>query len=282
MVTRKYHGRALDIGRPRTKTRSAWIGAPTLPLQRLSPIAYAVIAAIAGHAGTARAADTSAESSQLEEVVVSAEKRTENAQDVAASIQVLSSATLESLGVTSFNDYALLVPSLSFTSTGPGSAQVYFRGLSDGSVNLVETSGVQPSVAIYLDEQPVTNAGRSVDIETYDIERIEALSGPQGTLFGSSSEAGTVRIITKAPNPAGEDFGTDFSYALTPHGDPSYKIEGFANLPLGDHTAVRLVGWSDQQGGYINNIQRSFTLTFPNIDAIQKYAVVGPYPTINN
>jgi iron complex outermembrane receptor protein len=150
--------------------------------------------------------------------------------------------------------------------------------LSDGSVNLVETSGVQPTVAVYLDEQPVTNAGRSLDLELYDIERIEALSGPQGTLFGSSSEAGTVRIITKAPNSAAEDFGTDFSYAFTAHGDPSYKIEGFANIPLGDSTAVRLVGWSDQSGGYINNVARTFTYTFPNIGAD---TVIG-YPSINN
>jgi iron complex outermembrane recepter protein len=214
------------------------------PPLHLSPIASAVLAAIAGHAGAAMAADAAADSGQLEEVVVSATKRAENAQDVPASIQVLSAATIENLGIKDFNDYALLVPSLSFTSTGPGAAQIYFRGLSDGSVNLVETSGVQPTVAIYLDEQPVTNAGRSLDIEIYDIERIEALSGPQGTLFGSSSEAGTVRIITKAPNPAAEDFGTDFSYAFTEHGDPSYKIEGFANLPLSDSTALRLVAWS--------------------------------------
>lgn len=248
-----------------------------LPL-RLSPIASAVLAAIAGHAGVALSADTAADSGQLEEVVVTATKRSENAQEVPSSIQVLSSTTLENLGIKDFNDYALLVPSLSFTSTGPGSAQIYFRGLSDGSVNLVETSGVQPTVAVYLDEQPVTNAGRSLDLEIYDIERIEALSGPQGTLFGSSSEAGTVRIITKAPNPAAEDFGSDFSYALSPHGDPSYKVEGFANLPLGDKTAVRLVAWSDQQGGYINNIARSFTYTFPNVAD----TVVGGYPTINN
>ena len=186
--------------------------APRLPPPRLSPIASAVLAAIAGHAGAAMAADAAAvDSGQLEEVVVTATKRAENAQDVPSSIEVLSSATLENLGVKDFNDYALLVPSLSFTSTGPGSAQIYFRGLSDGSVNLVETSGVQPTVAVYLDEQPVTNAGRSLDLEIYDIERIEALSGPQGTLFGASSEAGTVRIITKAPNPAAEEFGTDFA-----------------------------------------------------------------------
>jgi outer membrane receptor protein involved in Fe transport len=240
-----------------------------------------VLAAIAGHVGGAIAAsaDTGVDSGQLEEVVVTATKRAENAQDVPSSIEVLSSTTLENLGVKDFNDYALLVPSLSFTSTGPGSAQLYFRGLSDGSVNLVETSGVQPTVAVYLDEQPVTNAGRSLDLEIYDIERIEALSGPQGTLFGASSEAGTVRIITKAPNPAAEDFGADFSYAMSPHGDPSYKVEGFANLPLGDKTAVRFVGWSDQEGGYINNIPRTFTFTFPNIPT---YTVAGPYPTVNN
>jgi iron complex outermembrane receptor protein len=255
-----------------------------IPPPRLSPIASAVLAAIAGHAGAAMAADTSADTGQLEEVVVSATKRTENAQDVPSSIQVLSAATIENLGIKNFNDYALLVPSLSFTSTGPGAAQLYFRGLSDGSVNLVETSGVQPTVAIYLDEQPVTNAGRSLDLEIYDIERIEALSGPQGTLFGSSSEAGTVRIITKAPNPAAEEFGTDFGYAFTAHGDPSYKIEGFANIPLGDSTALRLVGWSDQSGGYINNVPQTFTYTFPNINAAPSgpYTVTGGYPTINN
>jgi outer membrane receptor protein involved in Fe transport len=248
------------------------------PRQHLSPIASAVLAAIAGHAGAALAADAAVDEGQLEEVVVSAQKRTENAQDVPSSIEVLSSTTIENLGIRDFGDYALLVPSLSFTSTGPGSAQIYFRGLSDGSVNLVETSGVQPSVAIYLDEQPVTNAGRSLDIETYDIERIEALSGPQGTLFGSSSEAGTVRIITKAPNPAAEDFGSDFAYSFTEHGDPSYKIEGFANIPLGDSNAIRVVGWSDQRGGYINNIPQSFTFTFPNLTGY----TVGNYPTVNN
>jgi iron complex outermembrane recepter protein len=283
MVTRKYHGRALKFGRLRSSTRPAPLDAPPLSLtlpQRLSPIACAVFAAIAGHTGAARAADSSADQGQLEEVVVSAEKRTENAQDVAASIQVLSSAAIENLGINSFNDYALLVPSLSFTSTGPGSAQIYFRGLSDGSVNLVETSGVQPSVAIYLDEQPVTNAGRSVDIETYDIERIEALSGPQGTLFGSGSEAGTVRIITKAPNPAAEDYGADFGYSVTEHGDPSYKVEGFANIPLGDTTAVRFVGWSDQRGGYINNVPSNFTYTFPNVTSAG--FTVTNFPTVNN
>jgi iron complex outermembrane receptor protein len=243
-----------------------------------------VLAAIAGHVGgaMAAAADTGADSGQLEEVVVTATKRSENAQDVPSSIEVLSSTTLENLGVKDFNDYALLVPSLSFTSTGPGSAQLYFRGLSDGSVNLVETSGVQPTVAVYLDEEPVTNAGRSLDLEIYDIERIEALSGPQGTLFGASSEAGTVRIITKAPNPAGEDYGSDFSYSVSPHGDPSYKVEGFANLPLGDNSAVRLVAWSDQAGGYINNIPQSFTFTFPRLDANVPYTIAGPLPTVNN
>ncbi len=248
-----------------------------------------MLAAIAGHAGAAlAAADVSADTGMLEEVVVTATKRSENAQDVPSSIEVLSSATLENLGVKDFSDYAQLVPSLSFTSTGPGSAQIYFRGLSDGSVNLVETSGVQPTVAVYLDEQPVTNAGRSLDLEIYDIERIEALSGPQGTLFGASSEAGTVRIITKAPNPAAEEFGSDLAYALSPHGDPSYKIEGFANIPLGDEAALRVVGWSDQQGGYINNVPRTFTYSFPFISPSPafpsfplNYTVVG-YPTINN
>ncbi len=279
MVTRKYHGKVSRFGRSRAgKPAAAFEALRALPQPRLSPIASAVFAAIAGHAGVTFAADTSADLGQLEEIVVSAEKRTENAQDVPASIQVLSSAAIENQGINSFNDYALLVPSLSFTSTGPGSAQIYFRGLSDGSVNLVETSGVQPSVSVYLDEQPVTNAGRSVDIETYDIERIEALSGPQGTLFGSSSEAGTVRIITKAPNPAAEDYGADFGYSVTEHGDPSYKVEGFANIPLGESNAIRFVAWSDQRGGYINNVPTTFNYTFPNVTGL----TITNYPSVNN
>ena len=243
---------------------------------RLTPIASAIAAALFGDVALATSAE--ADSGKLEEIVVTAEKRSENLQSVPISIQALSSTELQQLGVKSFDDYAQLVPSMSFTTTGPGAAQIYIRGLSDGSVNFASQSGTQPSVAVYLDEQPVTTIGRAVDVEMYDIARLEVLEGPQGTLFGSSSEAGTVRIITNAPNPAATEFGADFGYAFTQHGDPSTLVEGFGNIPLGDSAALRIVAWNDSSGGYIDNVHRTFTFTFPGAVG---YTVANP-PVVDN
>ena len=152
----------------------------------------------------------------LEEVVVTAQKRMEDLQRVPVSIQALSTKKLEDLHVTDFESYAKYLPSLSFQTFGPGQAQLYVRGVTNGGDGL--RVGSQPLVGVYLDEQPVTTIGNSLDVHVYDIARVEALSGPQGTLFGASSMAGTLRIITNKPDPEAFAAGYDLELNQVSHG----------------------------------------------------------------
>src|SRR5437868_3259907 len=137
----------------------------------------------------------------LENVIVTAQKRQEDLQQVPLSIQALGTVKLEEMHVTSFNDYAKLLPSVAYQSAGPGFARVFMRGVASGDNG--NHSGPLPSVGTYLDEQPITTIQGALDLHIYDIERVEALAGPQGTLYGASSEAGTVRIITNKPDLTG-------------------------------------------------------------------------------
>ncbi|MFS8137253.1 MAG: TonB-dependent receptor plug domain-containing protein, partial [Thermomonas sp.] len=151
------------------------------------------------------------EARTLEAVTVTAQKREENLQKVPISLQVLGNQQLEQQDVASFSDYAKLIPSLSFGTSGggvfsgPGFVQLYMRGVASGSD--ANHSSSQPSASMYLDEQPITTITGALDIHMYDIERVEALAGPQGTLYGASSQSGTVRIITKKPDPSAYSAG---------------------------------------------------------------------------
>jgi len=199
----------------------------------------------------------------LDVIVVTAQKRSENLQDVPVSLQVLSSEQLQQQHVSNFEDYAALLPSVSFSGQGPGNSQVFMRGISSGGDG--NKSGTSPSVAIYLDDQPVTSIGRILDVQMYDIARVESAAGPQGTLYGAGSQAGTLRIITNAPSTSGFEGGVDLSLATTKKGDPSYTIQGFVNVPLGDNAALRVVGWRTRDGGYIDNVPSTLTFTAQNI-----------------
>ncbi|MFM7275531.1 MAG: TonB-dependent receptor plug domain-containing protein, partial [Gammaproteobacteria bacterium] len=180
---------------------------------------------------------------QIEEVLVTAQKREESMQEVPISIQTLSTQKLEQLNVNSFDDYTKLLPSVSTSpsSAAPGFANVYFRGVATGGDGQATLS--QPSVAMYLDEMPVTTIQGNLDVHMYDIARVEALAGPQGTLYGASAQAGMIRIITNKPDPS--EFSA--SYALEANlvdgDDVGYIGEGYVNLPISDNVAVRLVGW---------------------------------------
>jgi iron complex outermembrane receptor protein len=196
----------------------------------------------------------------LEEVVVTARKRSESLQDVPISIQALTSAKIDELGITSFDDYAAMLPTVSFSGIGPGTNRIFMRGAADGGDG--NASGSQPSVGVYLDEQPVTAIGANLDVHIYDIERIEALAGPQGTLYGASSQSGTLRIITNKPDPSAFEAGFDVNYATIEDGDYNHGIEGFANIPLSDRAAIRLVGWTTQDGGWIDNVPGTRTYEF--------------------
>ena len=216
-------------------------------------VASAISAVLAGVAAaqTPPAPASAGAGAQLEEIIVTAQKREQNLQDVPVSIQALDSRKLEQLQVAHFDDYLKYLPSLSSQSYGPGQSQLYVRGVTNGGDGL--QVGSQPLVGLYLDEQPVTTIANNLDVHIYDIARVEQLSGPQGTLFGSSSMAGTVRLITNKPD--AKKFAA--GYALTSEsvkGQTGGTIEGFVNVPLGDRAAVRLVGFIEHDAGYINNV----------------------------
>ncbi|GHF24109.1 TonB-dependent receptor [Kordiimonas sediminis] len=196
----------------------------------------------------------------LEEIVVTAEKRTENLQDVAVSVQVLGNTQLENLNVNGFDDYVKFLPTVSYTQARPGQAQVYMRGIVSGSNG--NHSASMPSVGVYLDEQPITTINEILDLHMYDIARVETLSGPQGTLFGASSQSGTLRIITNKPVIGEFSAGYDVALDTVKSGEMGYTLEGFVNAPISDNAAIRLVGWHEEDGGYIDNVASE--LTFPS------------------
>ncbi|WP_152663912.1 TonB-dependent receptor [Sphingomonas sp. SRS2] len=206
------------------------------------------------------------------DIVVTATKRAENLQDVPQSIQAFGTQTLERYNVSSFADVQKLVPSMSFQTSQPGSTTVYFRGVASGGDG--NHSGSLPSVGVYLDEQPITTIGGTLDIHVYDMARIEALSGPQGTLYGASSQAGTIRYITNKPDSSAFDAGADFEVNRVRKGGTGGKFEGFVNQPLGDNAAIRLVGFYRKDAGYIDNVPatRSFTsgVTINNNSTVEK------------
>lgn len=200
-----------------------------------------------------------ASSNRLEEVVVTAQKRAENLQDVPISVQALGQDSLDNLNISDFSGYVQQLPSVSFTQRRPGQANLFMRGISEGGNSNQSLQG--PSVAIYLDNQPVTAIGFNLDPHVYDIQRIEVLMGPQGTLYGASSQAGTLRIVTNKPDTTSFDAGFDLTAETIDEGGNSYMAEAFVNIPLSDSVALRLVGYWDEDGGYIDAIQD--TITFP-------------------
>ena len=199
---------------------------------------------------------------QLEEVVVTAQKREQNAQDIPMSISTLVGETLNELNIKDFADYVLQLPSVSSVQRRPGMGQIFMRGISDGGNSNQSLQG--PAVAIYLDEAPVTAIGDNLDVHIYDINRIEVLSGPQGTLYGASAQAGNLRIITNKPTDE-FDSGANFSLSTTDGGEPSNLVEGFVNIPLTDNAALRIVGFSDNEGGYIDAVSDSITYPLSGI-----------------
>ena len=208
-------------------------------------------------APAATVAAATADEGGIAEIIVTAERRSENLQRVPVAIVALGTQKLAQLQVQSFNDYAKFLPSLSFDSVGPGSANVYFRGVASGGDG--NHSGPLPSVGQYLDEQPITTIGGTLDIHVYDIARVEALAGPQGTLYGASSQAGTIRIITNKPELGKFKAGYDLELNKISKGGVGGVAEAFVNAPVSENSALRIVGWYDRDAGYIDNIPSSRT-----------------------
>ena len=222
------------------------------------PIASTLLAAMSPGMGQDRSA-----TGALPEVIVTAQKREENLQDVPISVLALDTRKLEELRVSDFEDYAKFIPNVAYYQTSPGFTRIFMRGVSSGDNG--NHSGPLPTVGTYLDEQPVTTIQGPLDIHIYDIARVESLAGPQGTLYGASSQAGTIRIITNKPDPSAFSAAYDVQGNTVSGGGTGYEAEGFANIPLSDRMALRLVGWYEKDAGYIDNVLG--TRTFPTLDA---------------
>ena len=203
--------------------------------------------------------DTSAE---IQEITVTAQRRTENLQDVPISIQAITAETITQLNVTTFDDLIKYLPNVTAATNGPGQGNIYMRGLgTTGGGN--QSAGALtsfPNVAVYLDDQPGQLPGRNLDVYAADLERIEILEGPQGTLFGAGAQAGVVRYITNKPKLDVTEGAVNAGYEITAHGDPSAFADATLNVPLiPDTLAVRAVIYNESRGGYINNVPGTFT-----------------------
>ena len=212
--------------------------------------------AVAQTAATAQQTAKPAKEKRLRTVQVTATKRSESAQDIPVTVTALGEQELEQLGVKNFNDYLVQLPGVTAGGSGPGQSTIYIRGLASTTPNLTTAgvAGLAPNVALYLDEQPVSQPGRNLDVYAADMERVEVLSGPQGTLFGASSQAGTVRLITNKPDLSGFDANFKASTSFTEGGDMSNSVEAMINVPVNDKFALRGVVYSDNAGGYIDNV----------------------------
>ena len=207
-------------------------------------------------AGAPVAAQEQSSERTLDEIVVTARRVQESLQDVPLAVTALGPGELDELGVTNFSDYVLQLPSVTAGGSGPGQNTIYIRGVASTTPNLTVAgvAGLAPNVAFYLDEQPLAQPGRNLDVYAADLARIEVLSGPQGTLFGASSQAGNVRLITNKPELT-EFYGkVKLGASTTSGGDPGANVEVVMNLPISDSFGLRGVAYRDRKGGWIDNV----------------------------
>jgi iron complex outermembrane recepter protein len=205
-----------------------------------------------------------------DDIVVTASKREQNLQDVAVAITALGTEKLDQLQVNDLTDTVKFLPSVTIQTSAPGFSQVYFRGVASGEN--ANHSASLPTVGTYLDELPITTIQGALDLHAYDLARVEALAGPQGTLYGASSMAGTIKLVTNKPDTSGTYGEGGVEVNNVAHGDFGTVFEGFLNAKLSDNAAARIVGWYRKDGGYIDNIAGS--RTYPSSGITQNNAAL--------
>ena len=219
----------------------SWIGGGTAALCLVTPFAIA------------QAQDAPPTDDEIAtEIIVTAQKRATSLQDVPFSVAAMTAEDIQTSGATNLAELARNIPGLYITDLGPGQSQVAIRGISAGQV-VRDQAGVKESVGVYLDESPVSVALFTPDLELYDLDRVEVLRGPQGTLFGAGSSSGTLRYITAQPN-IGE-FGGSVDLTLNGGTDSDIGggIRGKVNVPLGEKSAMRLVAYHTELAGFIDS-----------------------------
>lgn len=219
------------------------------PLQlRTDPDTGAIL--ITRPAASGKTSSTDNGGGNVEEIIVTATKRTERLVDVPLSVQAIGGRQLERIGAVNFSDYARTIAGISFQDSGAGRSQIFVRGVSTGGD--VDT-GKESTVGVYIDETPVTEGSSQPDLKLYDIERVEVLRGPQGTLYGSGSMGGTLRLITKQPRFDKVEGYVQGRGTLIHEGGAGGSVDGMINVPLSDKLALRVVGYGIHEAGFLDN-----------------------------
>src|SRR6185437_5202342 len=250
-----------------------------MEMNQYSRLSCAIAAILGAHSAVAAASESAVSSGEIPEVVVTATRRTENMQDVPIAITALTGETLAQLNVQTFDDLVKYVPNVSSASKGPGQNEIYMRGLSTTQGGAQGGGGINsfPNVAVYLDDQSAQLPSRNLDVYAADLERIEVLEGPQGTLYGAGAQAGAIRYITNKPKIDTTEGAVTASYSTTAHGDPSSSVVAHINIPLIPGTmAVRAVIYDDARGGYIHNIPGTFARSGTDIGVAYYFNGVVP------
>lgn len=215
----------------------------------------------------------------IADIVVTATRREESANRVPLAITALGGDTLGDLNITKFDKLIEYLPNVRSASRGPGASSIFIRGLSTDSpgLQIAGTAGAQPTVALYVNDAPASLVGRNLDLYAVDLQRVEVLAGPQGTLFGASAMGGAVRYITNKPDVSEFHAGFNASYAFTKSGEESVAGDAFINIPIiKDKLAIRAVFYTDRQGGYIDNVAGTFQMPFNG-----NVGIAGKLPTGN-
>ena len=226
-------------------------------------ISCAIAAILSGGAVAAHAADApNGQSASPGEIIVTAERRDQSVEKVPMTLQAFTGQSLTQLNVTTLDSLLKYTPNVTYGNNGPGQGEIYMRGLSAGFRGNQSSATIAnfPNVAVYLDEQSMQFPARNVDIYMADMNRVEVLEGPQGTLFGGGAEAGAVRYITNKPKLDSFEGRAEASYGFTSGGAPNSSVNVMLNVPLiHDKLAVRAVIYDERQGGYIDNVPSTFT-----------------------
>jgi iron complex outermembrane receptor protein len=224
-------------------------------------LSVGIAAPASAQSAPAPAADDTSRTA-IGDIVVTATRRDESIQDVPLTIQAFSTDTLSKLNVTTLNDLLKYTPNVTFSNNGPGQGAIFMRGLSAGFAGgqSSATIGGFPNVALYLDDQSMQFPARNVDVYVADLERVEVLEGPQGTLFGGGAQAGVVRYITNKPKLSKFEGRMEGSFGGTAGGGANGSFNGMVNIPIiQDQLAIRAVIYTDHHGGYIDNKFSTFT-----------------------
>ena len=238
-VVRNQRSHAVSAGLGATEALARVLEGTGLKFEYLTPRSIRILAAVVGPPRETTTKIPAGE--ELQEVIVTANRREENLQNVPMTIQVLTGETLAKLNATTFDDFVKYLPAVTAHGVGPGQNNIYVRGLATADAG-IQGSGFTvafPNVAVYLDEQSAQLPGRNLDIYAADLERIEVLEGPQGTLFGAGAQAGVVRYITNKPKLNVTEAMVNAGYATTAHGDQSSNVDATFNIPLIADTARR-------------------------------------------